>query len=184
MEFTTVTAATRTELLDSGDIDCVIATFTITEVRKESWDFSTAYYTDAVTVLVEDASGITTLADLVGKTVGVSSGSTSAKALVTAMIEAEVISAEGFDGASSPLKAGSRRRDASGEVLDVKEPHGPSLEVEPGDHRLLHWASCLLAPHNEQCLRRQPRGGVPVLASLSPFANVAPPASSDTARDS
>ncbi len=33
VEFTTVTAATRTELLDSGDLDCVLATFTITEER-------------------------------------------------------------------------------------------------------------------------------------------------------
>ena len=97
VEFTAVTAATRTELLDSGDIDCVLATFTITEERKKSWDFTTPYYTDYVTVLVEDTSGITTLADLVDKKVGVSSGSTSAKALVKAMIEAGVISGDGFD---------------------------------------------------------------------------------------
>lgn len=100
VEFTAVTAATRTELLDAGDIDCVIATFTITDARKESWDFTTPYYTDYVTVLVEDASGIANLTDLVGKTVGVSSGSTSAKALVTAMIEAGIISDEGFDADS------------------------------------------------------------------------------------
>lgn len=97
IEFTTVTAATRTELLDAGDIDCVLATFTITEERKQSWDFTTPYFTDAVTVLVEDASGITTLADLVDKKVGVSSGSTSAKALVKAMIAAGVLDGEGFD---------------------------------------------------------------------------------------
>ena len=97
VEFTAVTAATRTELLDSGDIDCVLATFTITEERKKSWDFTTPYYTDYVTVLVEDASGIKTLADLKDKKVGVSSGSTSAKALVKAMIEAGVISGDGFD---------------------------------------------------------------------------------------
>ena len=97
VEFTAVTAATRTELLDSGDIDCVLATFTITEERKKSWDFTTPYYTDYVTVLVEEASGITTLADLVDKKVGVSSGSTSAKALVKAMIEAGVISGDNFD---------------------------------------------------------------------------------------
>ena len=64
VEFTTVTAATRSELLDSGDIDCVLATFTITEERKQSWDFTTPYYTDHVTVLVEKDSGITSLADL------------------------------------------------------------------------------------------------------------------------
>ena len=97
IEFTTVTAATRTELLDAGDIDCVLATFTITEERKQSWDFTTPYFTDAVTVLVEDASGITTLADLADKKVGVSSGSTSAKALVKAMIAAGVLNGEGFD---------------------------------------------------------------------------------------
>ncbi len=97
VEFTTVTAATRTELLDAGDIDCVIATFTITDERKESWDFSTPYYTDAITVLVEDSSGIASLADLKDKTVGVSSGSTSAKALVEAMIDAGVISGDNFN---------------------------------------------------------------------------------------
>ncbi|MGN0983924.1 MAG: transporter substrate-binding domain-containing protein [Gemmiger sp.] len=97
VEYTTVTAATRTELLDSGDIDCVLATFTITDERKQSWDFTTPYYTDHVTVLVEDASGITSLADLKDKTVGVSSGSTSARALTSAMIDAGVVDGTGFD---------------------------------------------------------------------------------------
>lgn len=87
VEFTTVTAATRTELLDSGDLDCVIATFTITDERKKSWDFSTPYYTDAVTVLVETADGITNIDGLVGKKIGVSTGSTSAYNLAKAMSE-------------------------------------------------------------------------------------------------
>lgn len=97
VEYTTVTAATRGELLDSGDLDCVLATFTITDERKESWDFSTPYYTDAVTVLVEDSSGITDLSGLAGATVGVSSSSTSALALVQAMIEQGLISGDNFD---------------------------------------------------------------------------------------
>ena len=97
VEFTTVTAATRGELLDSGDIDCVLATFTITDERRKSWDFSTPYYTDYVSVLVEDSSGIKALADLKDKVVGVSSGSTSARALVQEMIDEGVITGEGFD---------------------------------------------------------------------------------------
>ena len=97
VEFTTVTAATRGELLDSGDIDCVLATFTITDERKETWDFTTPYYTDAVTVLVEDSSGISSLSDLVGKTVGVSSGSTSARELVRAMVDKGLISGDNFN---------------------------------------------------------------------------------------
>ncbi len=97
IEYTAVTPATRTELLDSGDLDCVLATFTVTDERKESWDFTTAYYVDHVTVLVEDASGITDLASLVGATIGVSSGSTSARSVVEAMIAAGVLTGDGYD---------------------------------------------------------------------------------------
>lgn len=97
VEFTTVTAATRTELLDSGDIDCVLATFTITDERKKSWDFTTPYYTDHVGVLVEKESGITDLSGLTDKVVGVSSGSTSALSLVTAMIDNGVLETDKFD---------------------------------------------------------------------------------------
>lgn len=97
VEYTTVTAATRTELLDAGDIDCVLATFTITDERKKSWDFTTPYYTDHVTVLVEDSAGITDLSGLVDKVVGVSSGSTSARALTEAMIAAGVLPGDNFD---------------------------------------------------------------------------------------
>ena len=97
IEFTPVTAATRTELLDSGALDFVIATFTITEERKENWDFSTPYFTDYVTVLVENASGVMKLEDLLDKKVGVSSGSTSARALTEAMIEKGIIDGANFN---------------------------------------------------------------------------------------
>lgn len=100
VEFTPVTAATRTALLDSGDIDCVLATFTITDERKKSWDFTTPYYTDHVSVLVENSSGIKKLTDLKDKTVGVSSGSTSAKSLVEAMVKAGIIPADAYDAAT------------------------------------------------------------------------------------
>ena len=90
-------AQTRGELLDSGDIDAVLATFTITEERKKTWDFSTPYYTDYVSVLVEDSTGIKGLADLKDKVVGVSSGSTSARALVKAMIDEGVLDGANFD---------------------------------------------------------------------------------------
>ncbi|MGN0916259.1 MAG: transporter substrate-binding domain-containing protein [Succinivibrio sp.] len=97
VEFTAVTAATRSALIDSGDLDCVLATFTITPERKLNWDFSTPYYTDAVTVLVEDKSGIKSLKDLLGSTVGVSSGSTSARELVKALINNGIIDGSDFN---------------------------------------------------------------------------------------
>ena len=87
VEFTAVTAATRGQLLDSGDIDMVIATFTINDERKESWNFTTPYYTDAVSLLVKKDSGISTYADLTDKVIGVSTGSTSMEALIAAAAE-------------------------------------------------------------------------------------------------
>lgn len=100
VEYTAVNAATRSELIDSGDLDCVVATFTITEERKTRWGFTTPYYVDATTVLVENRSGIESLADLVGTTVGVSSGSVSARSMVAAMVEAGLISESAFDAST------------------------------------------------------------------------------------
>jgi putative glutamine transport system substrate-binding protein len=84
LEFIPVTAKTRGPLLDNGDIDLVIATFTITEDRKLAYNFSSTYYTDAVGMLVKKASGITGLADLNGKTIGVAQSATSRDAIKTA----------------------------------------------------------------------------------------------------
>lgn len=100
VEFTAVTAATRTELIDSGDLDVVLATFTITPERVEHWDFTNPYYTDYVSVLVEDTSEIKHLTDLLGKVVGVSSGSNSAKSLINAMVATQVIEGKNFDPAT------------------------------------------------------------------------------------
>ncbi len=95
VEFTAVTAATRGQLLDSGDIDMVIATFTIKPDRLESWNFTTPYYTDAVSLLVKKDSGIADFADLEGKVIGVSTGSTSMEALIAAAGEAGVTLTQG-----------------------------------------------------------------------------------------
>ena len=75
IEFTPVTAQTRGPLLDNGQVDMVIATFTITEERKLLYNFTTPYYTDAVGFLVNKDSGITSFTDLDGKTIGVAQGS-------------------------------------------------------------------------------------------------------------
>ena len=81
----------------SGTVEMGAAGFSITEERKKTWDFSTPYYTDYVSVLVEDSTGIKGLADLKDKVVGVSSGSTSARALVKAMIDEGVLDGANFD---------------------------------------------------------------------------------------
>ena len=76
-----VVAKTRGPLLDNSDVDTVIATFTITEERKKSYNFSDPYYTDGVALMVKKASGIKSLKDLNGKKIGVPQSATTRKAL-------------------------------------------------------------------------------------------------------
>ena len=83
--FTTVTPTTRGTLIDSGQLDIVAATYTITPEREEDWDFSTPYRTDSVGIMVKKANGWTSMEDLDGQTIGVSTGSTTQQ-LVTEMI--------------------------------------------------------------------------------------------------
>ncbi len=75
--FQGVTAKTRGPLIDNGEVDMVIATYTITPERKETWNFSSPYYTDAVGLMVLKDSGIDSIEDLDGKVIAVSQGSTT-----------------------------------------------------------------------------------------------------------
>jgi putative glutamine transport system substrate-binding protein len=79
--FTPVTAKTRGPLLDNGDIDFVIATFTVTDERKLTYNFSSIYYTDGVGLLTKTTAGYNSLKDLDGKTIGVAQSATSRKAI-------------------------------------------------------------------------------------------------------
>jgi len=81
VKFTTVTAKTRSALLDSGELDMVIATFTITDQRKQVLDFSPPYFTDGIALLVLKDSGIKSLPALNGKTIGVAKGADTATRL-------------------------------------------------------------------------------------------------------
>ena len=75
INYVPVTAQTRGPLLDNGQVDMVIATFTITDERKEIYNFTTPYYTDASGFLVNKSSKIKDVKDLNNKTIGVVQGS-------------------------------------------------------------------------------------------------------------
>lgn len=81
IETTAVTAKTRGPVLDSGDVDMDISTFTITDERKKSYNFSDPYFTDGVRLMVKKSSGFKSLKDLNGKTIGVAQSATSKKAV-------------------------------------------------------------------------------------------------------
>ncbi len=79
VEFTSVTAKTRGGLLDNGELDCVIASFTVTDERKKSWNFTQQYRLEPVTFLVNKEAGVQTLADMDGFVIGVGQGTTTAE---------------------------------------------------------------------------------------------------------
>lgn len=88
VEFVGVTVADREEKLENGEVDCLLATYTITEERAERFAFSDSYYTDYIGLMVKTSgenqnslgsSEIKSLADLDGKYVGVPRNATTRK---------------------------------------------------------------------------------------------------------
>ena len=76
-ELTQVDSSTRESVLESGQVDAVFATYSITDSRKEVISFAGPYYTSTQAVLVkagnEEITGVDSLAD---KIVATQSGST------------------------------------------------------------------------------------------------------------
>ncbi|AXQ79081.1 glutamine ABC transporter substrate-binding protein [Streptococcus chenjunshii] len=77
VEYVAVTTQTREPLMDNGQIDILIATYTITEERQANYSISNPYYYDEIGFLVRKSSHIKTIADLDGMTIGVSQGATT-----------------------------------------------------------------------------------------------------------
>jgi glutamate transport system substrate-binding protein len=99
----TVTSDTREALLENHSVDTVFATYTITAARSKLVGFAGPYFLDGLAVMVrKNETGITSLADLAGKTVVTESGST-----VPAAVQAKVPTAkiQLFDTNSECLQA-------------------------------------------------------------------------------
>lgn len=68
LELSAIDWDTKDALIDSGTISCIWNGFTM-EGREEQYTFTSPYYSNSQVVLVKEDSGITSLADLAGKTV-------------------------------------------------------------------------------------------------------------------
>lgn len=100
VELITVTPEDRKDMLLNGEVDCLIATYSIEESRLKNFDFSPAYYTDYTSIMVEKSSLIEKIDDLVGKTTGVLEGANTAPKLSGKLIELGLITAEDTKGSS------------------------------------------------------------------------------------
>ena len=77
IRFVPTAGMTRESMLDNGEADIVIGTYTITEERKKIVNFSQPYYIDEIGFMVLDGSNINGIADFKGKTIGAARASTS-----------------------------------------------------------------------------------------------------------
>ena len=98
---------------ENGELDMVIATFTINEERKELYNFTTPYYVDAVGLMVLNDSGINSINDLDGKVIGVAQGSNSEDSFKTYVAEAGIDvepvfeTFEGYPALATALSSGN-----------------------------------------------------------------------------
>lgn len=91
VEYTTVDPDNRKDTLLNGNVDCLIAAYSVSETRLKNFDFSPAYYTDYSSIMVEKSSLIYKLSDLVGKRIGVLDGANTGPKLTLKMIEEGLI---------------------------------------------------------------------------------------------
>ncbi|MED1439608.1 glutamate ABC transporter substrate-binding protein [Aeribacillus composti] len=149
IELKEVTSKTRIPLLNNGDIDCIIATMTISEERKKEVDFSDVYFMAGQSLLVKKDSKINGISDVKkGVTVLTAKGSTSAQNIREKAPEATVLEFENYAEAFTALKAGQgdalttdnalllgmAKQDPNFRVVDetfTEEPYG--IAVRKGD---------------------------------------------------
>ena len=90
----------RKDTLLNGEVDCLIAAYSITDTRLENFDFSPAYYTDDTKIMVEKSSMLTDITDLKDKTVGTLAGVNAGPILANKLADEGMISEilENVDG--------------------------------------------------------------------------------------
>ena len=77
VEFVPVNWDTKLISLDAGEVDCIWSGLTIDVIDPEAYTLSMAYSNNSQMILTKKSNGISTLADLAGKIVGVQLGTSA-----------------------------------------------------------------------------------------------------------
>ena len=101
VEFVTVTPDTRKDMLLEGEVDCVVATYSIADTRLENFDFSDPYYKDSTLIVVEKSSMINSVEELAGLNIGTMAGSNATPLLGTKLYELGMISDQGISNSDT-----------------------------------------------------------------------------------
>lgn len=98
VEYVTVDPDNRKDTLLKGDVDCLIAAYSVSETRLENFDFSPGYYTDSSVIMAEKSTMLESMSDLVGKRIGALAGVNTAPKLAEKMIDMGLITEEDAKG--------------------------------------------------------------------------------------
>jgi polar amino acid transport system substrate-binding protein len=140
LEWVPVTSATRIGVLQEGQADIVIKTFTVNEERKQQIDFSATYFFTGQRILVKkDNTDITNVASLTDKTVCAQAGSTSEANIARANPQARPLLLDSYPACLLALQQGQADAVSTDETilfgLVGRDPNtkivGPYFSNEP-----------------------------------------------------
>ncbi|MDT5326461.1 MAG: polar amino acid transport system substrate-binding protein [Mycobacterium sp.] len=134
-----VDASQRESALESGQVDLVVRTFSITCDRKDKVAFSTTYFNANQRILVVKGSGIASAADLSGKRVCAVRGTTSLSALFALDPRPTLFGVTSWTDCLVMLQQGQVDAVSTDDVvlfgLAAQDPNtdvvGPSMGIEP-----------------------------------------------------
>ena len=107
IEFKEAATPVREVVIQTGDVDIVVATYTINDTRKQQVDFAGPYVIDGQTVMVaSDNTTITDLSDLNGKKVCTGRGSTTPANLQRQQVTAELTLFDTYPECADALRQG------------------------------------------------------------------------------
>ncbi len=153
IEWVEAVSANREPFIENGQVDIVVATYTINDKRKEVVSFAGPYYIAGqdLLVLAGNPDGIKGIDDVKGKKVCSVTGSTSAQNLKDAGVE--VIETDTYSNCLTPLRQGevvavstdnvilaglADQNQGEFEVIDnpfTEEPYGIGLKKDDTDFR-------------------------------------------------
>lgn len=114
LELIPVTASDRIRILNSQQVDILVATMSITPQRQHILHFSVPYYIAGQAILVKNSSKATSLSDFEGEKLIIVYGSTSERDLRTNVPGVKLIGYKTYNEAVEALKSGK----AEGIVAD------------------------------------------------------------------
>ncbi len=104
LEMVSVAETERMSALQQGKVDLVASTFTRTPERERDVDFSVTMFYSPQVIIVDKASGVTSVKQLAGRKIGVLRGRTADKNILDVIPTAQIVFVDSYAGAFSGLK--------------------------------------------------------------------------------